>query len=666
QNNCDKNQLQTMANATIWSTLVVGLGTYLTLRAIMFIIERRRLHQRLAKHNINGPPVPSLVFGHMNEFADNKIVRKWHTLYGKVVGFYYMHMAQVRTNDVELANEIFLKQSHVFNARSRPDARLTAVLKSILFNSGDRWRNIRKLLSPALGQYRIKSKDDRCDDIQSGLTRLIEHYRAQLREPGVDKLQINVYDTMQALTLDVIFRIAFNRDTIDVTKGAQDPTLQQVRSIMLLTEHWAVKLLATVPFLAPLIGPFMMLFSTQIKQLKNLQATIRNNKDFTAPPANTANNTTTTTTSTSTTSVTTIATRQQPMDRNDNKSEQQRLARRRADVISSESNNITTTATTTTEVTAAVAGTSAVLAETVPMGTDDRRRLDRSPDSAYDSQDERANDSNNNTFDMDNDTDIKKSATATASATVTETTNEQTQQSKHKRIYHILVQHFKRGNITFKELNANIIAVLVAGFETTAATSTYITWLLARHDDVQRRLRDDIRRHGVHSQYLDQVIKETMRLYPALPNFVVRTPDRDVNINGVELERGCSVYLSLASLHYDEHHWPEPYKFDPERFAPGKTHHPCAYAPFGLGHRMCAGYQLAMREMKTITCELLSNFHLELVAPQQMECQTQSVFLTRPNGDVLINLVPLTTTNDVDNVSNYINKNNNNDIDMCA
>lgn len=75
-----------------------------------------------------------------------------------------------------------------------------------------------------------------------------------------------------------------------------------------------------------------------------------------------------------------------------------------------------------------------------------------------------------------------------------------------------------------------------------------------------------------------------------------------------------------------------------------KTYPPGAYVPFGLGHRMCAGYHLAMREMKTIVCELLTNFDIKLVTPDEMITESSTIFLTRSKDEIRLRLVPSATS----------------------
>ena len=83
---------------------------------------------------------------------------------------------------------------------------------------------------------------------------------------------------------------------------------------------------------------------------------------------------------------------------------------------------------------------------------------------------------------------------------------------------------------------------------------------------MQEKLRADIRAFGVESSYLDMFVKETMRMFPALPNFVVRTAGEDTVLAGQRIKRGTSVYMSVVAVHYDASIWPDPHTFKPERF----------------------------------------------------------------------------------------------------
>lgn len=118
-------------------------------------------------------------------------------------------------------------------------------------------------------------------------------------------------------------------------------------------------------------------------------------------------------------------------------------------------------------------------------------------------------------------------------------------------------------------LPANTASAVFAGFETTATSASYLIWCMAKHVECQSALRASVQKHGMQSEYLDMFIKEVMRMFPALPNFVIRTPNADTQVGGVRVKRGTPVYMSVQAVHYDSRLWPEPHLFKPERFAQG-------------------------------------------------------------------------------------------------
>lgn len=83
---------------------------------------------------------------------------------------------------------------------------------------------------------------------------------------------------------------------------------------------------------------------------------------------------------------------------------------------------------------------------------------------------------------------------------------------------------------------------------------------------MQEKLRNDIVKNGMQSDYLDGFVKETMRMFPALPNFVARMPDEDTVLAGCNIKRNTIVFMSVIAVHYDPKVWPDPHKFDPNRF----------------------------------------------------------------------------------------------------
>ncbi len=178
------------------------------------------------------------------------------------------------------------------------------------------------------------------------------------------------------------------------------------------------------------------------------------------------------------------------------------------------------------------------------------------------------------------------------------------------------------------EVRDQIIALLFAAHETSAAALFWALYLLARHPDVQERVdRElvDVRAARLHEvadvtalPYTRRVIKEAMRLYPpAARQF--RVAIRDTTLAGRFLPAGTAVSVCHYVLHRHQASFPEPDQFDPERFAPGAhARPPLSYLPFGAGERICLGRHYAMQEIHLLLAVLLSRFRFEFpeaVAP---------------------------------------------------
>lgn len=158
----------------------------------------------------------------------------------------------------------------------------------------------------------------------------------------------------------------------------------------------------------------------------------------------------------------------------------------------------------------------------------------------------------------------------------------------------------KSGAFTAEELAAEGFIFYSGGFETSSTLMVFCIYELALNQDIQERLRDEIKsaideNDGklsyemlVEMKYLDMVINETLRKYPPIPQHARKTT-KEYKIPGTELilEKGVSVHIPVFSFQRDPEYFPEPEVFDPERFLPEnvKTRHPFAFIPFGEGPR---------------------------------------------------------------------------------
>ncbi|XP_047118722.1 cytochrome P450 6k1-like [Schistocerca piceifrons] len=203
--------------------------------------------------------------------------------------------------------------------------------------------------------------------------------------------------------------------------------------------------------------------------------------------------------------------------------------------------------------------------------------------------------------------------------------------------------------LTMDDLAAESFAFFIAGFETSTTTMSCALLELALNPDVQQRLQSEIdavlERHGgdasydaiAQMPYLDQVLAETLRKYPPLPILNrdcmedYKIPDSDVVI-----EKGTGIIISLLGLHYDPEVFPDPERFDPERFSEEEKakRHPYVYLPFGDGPRICIGMRLGQLQSKVGLASVLSRFSVRPTAatPRRLAFNGRGVLLLPTTG----------------------------------
>ncbi|MFE0578559.1 cytochrome P450 [Streptomyces sp. NPDC058874] len=174
------------------------------------------------------------------------------------------------------------------------------------------------------------------------------------------------------------------------------------------------------------------------------------------------------------------------------------------------------------------------------------------------------------------------------------------------------------------ELRDQVLIFLLAGHETTATSLCFALHLLARHPEQQDRARTEITRVlGDRTPqardldrlpYLSQVVKEAMRLYPAAP-VIGRRAVAATRIGEHTIPAGADVILAPWVTHRHPEYWPDPDRFDPERFTPeaeaGRPRY--AWFPFGGGPRACIGQHFSMLESVVALAMILRTYAFEAV-----------------------------------------------------
>ncbi len=159
-----------------------------------------------------------------------------------------------------------------------------------------------------------------------------------------------------------------------------------------------------------------------------------------------------------------------------------------------------------------------------------------------------------------------------------------------------------------EELRDQLVTLLLAGHETTA---TALAWTLHElgKDQVEERKARDAASAG-DTDYLEAVLKESMRLHPVIP-MVVRHLMAPATIGGIDLPRGANVAASIILAHESEESHPDHTRFRPERFLDGEVAIN-TWIPFGGGVRRCIGAGFSLMEGVAVLREVLITYDVDL------------------------------------------------------
>ncbi|XP_075213388.1 putative cytochrome P450 6a14 [Lycorma delicatula] len=199
-----------------------------------------------------------------------------------------------------------------------------------------------------------------------------------------------------------------------------------------------------------------------------------------------------------------------------------------------------------------------------------------------------------------------------------------------------LLQHLKRVKYDTNSavFSDNIIAgqtfvFISGGSETISAALSFTLHELAVNRDIQRRLQEEIDSALSDQEltyeslkkmtYMEQILNEVMRLRPGA-GFLSRVCTQDYKMPGSNLviDKGSIVHIPVLGLHKDPQYFPDPEKFNPDRFKNMDEVPKGVFFPFGGGPRMCIAMRLAMLEMKIFLAILFSSFNVVLSEKTQL------------------------------------------------
>ncbi|KAJ4434866.1 hypothetical protein ANN_23437 [Periplaneta americana] len=220
----------------------------------------------------------------------------------------------------------------------------------------------------------------------------------------------------------------------------------------------------------------------------------------------------------------------------------------------------------------------------------------------------------------------------------------------HQVYYNLNSRHI----IYFSAMSMNCLAAqsfvfFAAGFETSSTTIQFCLYELCINPDIQERVRQEIdeilNQHDgkityeavQQMGYLDKVVSETLRKYPPLP-MLNRECTQSYQVPGTDivLNKGDLTVIPVLGLHHDPKYYPNPEKFDPERFSEeekAKRHH-YVYLPFGEGPRICIGMRFGLMQTKVGLISLLSKYEFSVSkeTPIPLVMEPKSIILSPVGG----------------------------------
>lgn len=196
------------------------------------------------------------------------------------------------------------------------------------------------------------------------------------------------------------------------------------------------------------------------------------------------------------------------------------------------------------------------------------------------------------------------------------------------------------------ELRDEVLTLFLAGHETTANALTWAWQLLAAHPEVRARLEREVaevlgERPATYADaeklsYTLCVFKETLRLYPVV-YFTARLAKVDTQIGPWQVPAGTTVFVNFAGLHRRADAFPEPQRFDPDRFkdAADRRWPKGSYLPFGAGPRVCPGNYFAMLEGQLVLATIAQRYRL---SRRGKPTKAEALVTLRPKGAVWMNV----------------------------
>jgi (+)-delta-cadinene 8-hydroxylase len=186
---------------------------------------------------------------------------------------------------------------------------------------------------------------------------------------------------------------------------------------------------------------------------------------------------------------------------------------------------------------------------------------------------------------------------------------------------------------------------VTAGTDTTATSVEWAMTEIVHNREVMRKVQKELEDvvglnqiveefHLPKLQYLDAVVKEALRLHPALPLLTSRYPSESRTVAGYTIPKDTKIFVNAWAIQRDPQLWENPSDFKPERFLnePGKwdfSANNLQYLPFGSGRRICAGIPIAEKMLMYLLASLFHSFDWQATESKEVDLSEKFGFVMR-------------------------------------
>jgi cytochrome P450 len=203
-------------------------------------------------------------------------------------------------------------------------------------------------------------------------------------------------------------------------------------------------------------------------------------------------------------------------------------------------------------------------------------------------------------------------------------------------MFDLIIDRCNSENVDIRSMFGNITSLMIAGYETTATSLTWIVYFLAQDQQLQERLYQEVMQDDLTevstsfmrdpNSLLGRVVKESLRINPPVALIPTRTCNEDQPLpfnnphTGQQyvIPKGSYVSFSIWSVHHDPKYWDNPDVFNPDRWIPSSSSSSFsinksereAFLPFSTGKRPCLGKEFALIEQRVVLSTLLKKFRI--------------------------------------------------------